>query len=207
MDEEPETPIEIVPTKPVEIPQTSEGPRKRRIKVPAGRTDLPLVRKIKAMQSKASTSPSQPKSPTPKSTPKPCRKSFRLASQSTPRTSQPAGPSEQQPTLIEEIVPSPESSPVREKRKAPAEQGSPQVSYAQTPATNKGKGPAEQSLKPTPPTSKTHSKTTSSKRKVSLKQVPNQGPTEDEPVEPSCKKARKANPPPQNLPNFFKEVW
>ena len=101
------------------------------------------------MQSKASTSPSQPKSPTPKSTPKLSRKSFRLASQSTPRTSKPAGPSEQQPTLIEEIVSSPESSPVREKGKAPAEQGSPQVSHVQTPATDKGKGPAKQSLKPT----------------------------------------------------------
>ena len=99
LDEGPETPIEIVQTELVQIPQTSEGPGKKRIKVHAGRTDLPLVRQLIAMQAKeakqakASYSPSQPSSAKHKSTPKPSPKSYRLASQRTSRLFTPVGSS------------------------------------------------------------------------------------------------------------------
>jgi len=114
-----------------------------------------------AKQAKGSSSPSQPRSAKPKSTPKPSRTSYRLAFQSTSRPSKPAGSSKQKPPLVEEIVSSPESSPVRETRKAPAEQGYPQVSPAESPAKGKGKAPAEPSSTP--------SKKTVSKRKISSK--------------------------------------
>jgi len=41
--EEPETPVKNVQTTPVQTPQPGEGQKKKRIKVPAGRTDLLLV--------------------------------------------------------------------------------------------------------------------------------------------------------------------
>ena len=75
-----EIPIVIIQPKTIKIPQAGEGQKKRRIKVPAERTDLPLVRQFRAMQAKASSSPSQSKSATSKTTPKPSRKSYRLAS-------------------------------------------------------------------------------------------------------------------------------
>ena len=127
LGEGPESPVENAQTRPVQTPQTGEGQKKKRIKVPARRTDLPLVRQFKGMQAKeakqakASSSPSQPRSGKPKPTPKSSRKSCRLASQSTSRPSKPAGSSKQEPPLVEEIVSLSESSPVRETRKAPAE--------------------------------------------------------------------------------------
>ena len=54
VNEEPETPHEIVQSTPVDKPQTGEGLRRKRIKTPARRTDLPLVREFLAMQSKSS---------------------------------------------------------------------------------------------------------------------------------------------------------
>ena len=138
------------------------------------------------MQAKASSSLSQPKSATPKPTPKPSRKSYRLASQSTPRTSKSADPFVQQPILVKEFVSSPKSSPARDTRKVPAEQGSPQVS----PAKGNGNTPAEPSSKQTPPTQKTPSEKAVSKRKFS----PKQGPAEGESIELSSKKAKKAAP-------------
>ena len=116
-----DTPILLVQPKILKIPQTGEAQKKKRIKVPAGLIDLPLVRQFRAMQAKASSSPSQSKSATPKTTLKPSRKSYRLAYQRTPRTVKPAGPSEQQPILIEKIVSSRESSPARDTGNTPAE--------------------------------------------------------------------------------------
>jgi len=52
LGEGPETPVENVQTTPMQTPQTGEGQKKKRIKVPAGRTDLPLVRQFKGMQAK-----------------------------------------------------------------------------------------------------------------------------------------------------------
>ena len=43
LGEGPETPVENVQTTPVQTPQPGEGQKKKRIKVPAGRTDLLLV--------------------------------------------------------------------------------------------------------------------------------------------------------------------
>ena len=124
-DEEFDTPVVIVQPKTIKIPQTGEGRKKKRIKEPAGRTDLPLVHQFRAMQAKASSSTSQTRSVIPKTTPEPAKKSYRLASQRTPRTSKSASPSEQQPILVEEVVYAPESSPARDTGNAPVEQGSP----------------------------------------------------------------------------------
>jgi len=118
-DERVDTPIVIVQPKTFKIPQTGEGQKRKRIKVLVGRTDLPVVHQFMAMQAKASSSPSQSKSTTPKTTPKPSRKSYKLASQRTPRTVKSAGPSKQQPILVEEIVSSPESSPARDTGNTP----------------------------------------------------------------------------------------
>ena len=60
-EEEVEIPILAVQPTTLKVPQTNEVQKKKRIKTPAGRTDLPLVRQFKAMQAKASSSPSQPK--------------------------------------------------------------------------------------------------------------------------------------------------
>jgi len=106
-NEEFDTPVVIVQPKTVKIPQTGEGQKKKRIQVRAERTDLSLVCQFRAMQAKPSSSSSQTRSVTLKTTPKPSRKSYRLASQRTPRTSRSAGPSEQQPILVEENVSSP----------------------------------------------------------------------------------------------------
>jgi len=98
-EKEEEVEISILAVQPstLKVSQPSEGQKKKRIKTPAGRTDLPLVRQFKAMQAKASTSPSQPKSAKPKSTPKPSRKSFYLASQSFSRTLKKPGSFKQSP--------------------------------------------------------------------------------------------------------------
>jgi len=88
--------------------------KKKRIKTPAGRTDLPLVRQFKAIQAKASSFPSLPKSTKPKPTVKPTRKSFRIATQSTKKPLKKGGSSKQSPPVIEEIVSSLEGSPLRD---------------------------------------------------------------------------------------------
>jgi len=156
-DEEPQSPIEIIQTKLIQIPQSGEGHRTKRVKTPAGRTYLPLVRKMLGMQAKSSTSPSQPKSSSPKSTAKPSRKYFRLASKSTSKLPKSATPIEQEPILIEEIGSSAEKTLDKEAGEAPAKQGSTLVP----------------SSKPSPKREHTARKTTTStlvpKRKASTK--------------------------------------
>ena len=48
LDKGPQTPSELVPSIPTDDSLTREGTRKRRIKTPTGRTDLPLVRQLLA---------------------------------------------------------------------------------------------------------------------------------------------------------------
>ena len=96
---------------PVETP-SGEEPRKKRIKTLAGCTDLPWVRKLKAL--KARTSSSSQKSP-PKQPSQPTRKSYRLAAQGIRSTSISQGP-----PVIEEIPSSSEGSPA--PTPAPAEE-------------------------------------------------------------------------------------
>jgi len=79
-DEESKTPGEQIDPKTTQTPHPEEGMRKRRIKTTAGRTDLLLVRKFLSMKSKYYDSRSQPKSSTTKTTVKPTRKSFQIAS-------------------------------------------------------------------------------------------------------------------------------
>ena len=168
-DKEVEIPILAVQPTTLKVPQTSEGQKKKQIKIPAGRTDLPLVRQFKAMQGKASSSPSQSKFAKPKPAPKPSIKSFCLASQSFSRTLKKTGSSKQSLPLVEEIVSSPESSPVRDSRNTPGEQGSPQ-----TLVVSKGKAPAEPTSEPT----LSSFMKSVAKRKVSPKQPFTQGPAE-----------------------------
>ena len=69
IDEGIQTPSESVPLALTGETLTGEGMRKKRIKTTAGRTDLPLVRKFLAQQSKSSSLssqlPSAPSKPTP----------------------------------------------------------------------------------------------------------------------------------------------
>jgi len=53
----------------------------------------------------------------------------------------------------------------------------------------------------------TLSKKTVPKRKISPRQVPKQGPAEDEPEEPSSKKAKKAAPTTSKLAQFLQRMW
>ena len=85
IDEGLKTPNEAVPNAPTSETLTREELRKKRIKTTAGRIDLPFVRKFLAQQSKSSSSSSQQSSASTKPTPKPRRKSFRLADQGLPR--------------------------------------------------------------------------------------------------------------------------
>ena len=163
--------------------------------------DTPIVRQFWSMQAKVSASPSHSKSATPKTTPKPSRKFYRLASQITPRTVKLAGPSEQQLILVEEIVSSPESSPARDTKNTTGEQGSPQVSPAQTPTKGKSTALAEPTAKQTLPIQKTPFKKTVSERKVS----PKQDPVEGESDKPSTRKARKAAPTTSKLAQLLQK--
>jgi len=92
-DEEIDTPVVIVQPKPIRLPQPGEGPKRKRIKILAGRTNLPLVRQFWAMQAKATSSPSQPQSTKPKPLVKPTRKSFQIAIQSTQKPRKQSGSS------------------------------------------------------------------------------------------------------------------
>ena len=94
--------ISILAVQPSKESQPSERQKKKRIKTPAGRTDLPLVCQFKVVQAKASSSPSQPRSTKPKPSVKPTRKSFRIATQSTRKPHKKSGSSKQSPPVIEE---------------------------------------------------------------------------------------------------------
>jgi len=87
---------------PAETPSGEES-RKKRVKTLAGRTELPWVRKLKAL--KAKTSSSSQKSP-PKQPSQPTRKSYRLAVQGIRSSSMHQGS-----PVIEEISSSSEGSP------------------------------------------------------------------------------------------------
>ena len=65
-DKEVDTPVVIVQPKTIRLLQSGEGSKRKRIKTLTSRIDLPLVRQFRAMQAKASSSPSQPKSTKPK---------------------------------------------------------------------------------------------------------------------------------------------
>jgi len=180
MPEELKTPHETDPSIPIAKPQPGEGLRRKRIKTSAGQTDLPLVHEFLAMQSKSSSPSSRQRSVPPK----PTRKSFRLASQGFHKKT---STSKQAPPLVEEIVPSPEGSPVRDSGTSSTKQA--------TPAVRAGKAPAESSSSPTSKILETPSSRSSSKWKASPKQASKQGPIEGESsAGPKAKKAKSAAP-------------
>ena len=183
-DEEVDPPVVIVQPKIISLPQPIEGPKKKRIKTLAGRTNLPLVRQFRAMQAKALQTQSTKSKPLVQ----PTRKSFRIgwiAIQSTQKPRKKSGSSKQSPPEIEKIVSCPEESSLRNPEITLEEQGLPE-----TPVVSKSAAPTE------PPSEPTLSALKKSivKRKLSPKQPRTQGPTEKSPTEPSAKKAKKTAP-------------
>jgi len=137
------------------------------------------------MQAKAASPPSQTKSTKPKPSPKPTRKSFCIAIQSSQKPHKQRGSSKQSPPEIEEIVSSPEESSLKTPEITLEELGPPEI-----PTVSKGAAPAEPSLEPTLSSLKIFIV----KRKVSPKHPSTQGPTEKSPIEPSAKKTKKSTP-------------
>jgi len=93
--------------------------------------------------------------------------------------------SKQSPSELEEIVPSPEESSLRDPEIIPEEQGPPE-----TPVVHKSAAPAEPPLEPT----LSALKKSITKRKMSPKQPLTQDTTEKSPIGPSAKKAKKTAP-------------
>jgi len=85
IDEALETLREPVPSTPVGETLTREGMKKKRIKTTVGQTDLPLVRKFLAQQSKPSFPSLHRPSTSSKPTLKSIRKYFRLATHGLPK--------------------------------------------------------------------------------------------------------------------------
>jgi len=82
VSEESGSPIEILQPKTIQVQLYGEGQKKKRIKVPVERTDLPIVRQLQALKAKLAKqaqASSQSKSFKPKPSPKPLRKSYCLA--------------------------------------------------------------------------------------------------------------------------------
>ena len=96
--------IPILAVQPPKESQSGEGQKRKRIKTLANRTDLPLVQQFKAMQAKASSSPSQPKSTKPIPLVKPTIKSFRIGTPSTQKPRKKSGSFKQSSHVTEEIV-------------------------------------------------------------------------------------------------------
>jgi len=83
VSEESRSPIEIFHPKTIRVQLSEEDQKKKRIKAPARRTDLLIVRQLQALKAKLgkqSQVSSQSKSAKPKPSPKPSRMSYRLAS-------------------------------------------------------------------------------------------------------------------------------
>jgi len=109
LEEGPQTPTEPVPSNPTDETLIREGPRKKRVKILAGRTDLPWAWKLLAQQSKSSSSSRQPSVQTKQPT-QPTRKSYQLAAQEFTRRS---STTKQGPSVVEEIESSLEGSPIK----------------------------------------------------------------------------------------------
>jgi len=124
IDEGLQTPSEPFSHAPTGETLTGEEMTKKRIKITAGGTDLPLVCKFLAQQAKSSSPSSHLPFSLSKPTPKPTRKSFRLAAQGLSRKT---SASKQGPLVIEDIVSSPEGSPTKGSETATPKQASPIV--------------------------------------------------------------------------------
>jgi len=105
-EETPQTPVDPAPAIPSEETPSSVEPRRKRIKTPAERTDLPCVRKLIALKSKTSPSSQQSSHKQPS---QPTRKSHQLAVQGFVKSSS----TKQGSPVIEEILSSSEGSPIK----------------------------------------------------------------------------------------------
>ena len=155
-----------------------EVPKKKRFKQLAGKIDF----------SKLST---------PKTTPRPSRKSSRLAFRSRPQASKLSGGSKQEPVLVKDTDSSPNTSPVRESV-APPEEQAPAKTEPDSSLPSPKSSPKTEISKPS---FKTPSSTHGTNRKISPKQVSKQGP-----AVPSSKRTRKLAPsaPSPKLAQFSK---
>jgi len=144
-EREAEPPVEEGSSLPEEV--VSEGPKKKRFKQPAGKF----------------------------TTPKPSRKSSRLAYLSRPRPSKLSGGTQQEPVLVEDIVSSPDSSHVHESEEPPEEQALPKpAEFDKAPAEPKPESPLPPpktlpKTETSKPSFKTPSSKLGSKRKISPK--------------------------------------
>ena len=178
-EETSQSPSTPLPENPAEQTPSSAEPRTKRIKIPAGRTDLPWVRKLIALKSKTSPSSQQTSQKEPC---QPTRKSYRLAAQGVVRTST----TKQGPPVIEEILSSSEGSPIKTLETAAAPQESPilESEHAST----------ENSPKQTPTSWPVL------KRKVEITQSPSPKPA----AEPSAERAKSEVAPSPKLEKFLK---
>jgi len=138
LDEGPQTPSEPVPPIPTDDILTREGIRQKRIKIPAGHTDLPFVRQFLAQQARSSSPSSRLPSIQSKQTLQPTRKSYQLATQGFSRRS---SATKQGPLVIEEIKSSPKGSLTKRSETMTSKQalpipGSEQASTETSPPTS-----------------------------------------------------------------------
>ena len=171
-----ETPVEAGGSLPEK--EVSEGPKKKRFKQLAGKIDF--------------TKPSFQKT-----TPRPSRKSSRLAFRGRPQPSNLSGGSQQEPVLVEDIDSSPNTSPVRESVAPPEDQDPAEPE----PDSSLPSPKTSPKTEPSKPSFKTPSSKPGSKRKIAPKQVSKQGP-----AVPAAKRTRRSAPsdPSPKLAQFSK---
>ena len=180
---------------------TMEAPKKKRVKIPAGRTDLSHARPFKRQKAKSST-PTEPKSkPAVKSAKKAVpstRKSLRIALPKSAKTSKKGNPKKQAPEQVEDLVSSPEETPAGDAGNTPQEQVSSPVSEEQQsvpppepipepPQPTPSKPSTRPALKSSPPKTVT-------KRKTPSKPAITHDSEEESSPEPTPKKAKKSTP-------------
>jgi len=179
------TPSEPSQTKTNPQTQTEDGVRRKRFKTLVGRLDLPHVHKCLAARAKASGITTRPKQLNPKPSTTPTRKSFRLASQSTTKSTS----SKQDPIVVEDLDSSAESNPASEPQTPVTEQGPPMISTSKP--SLKRKAIARKTTHKTPDPTPLSS--------------PEHGPSAKSPVKPKVKKAKTTTSPPPNLDKFLKQ--
>jgi len=118
LEEDPQTPVELVPSVPSDETLTSAELRKKRVKTLAWHTDLPWLRKLLAQRSKSSPAAHLSSSQTFQ----PTHKSHRLATQGFVRRSSTI---KQGPLVIEETESSPKGSPIKNPETPAQPQDSP----------------------------------------------------------------------------------
>ena len=173
------------PSQPAPEPQTQTGDvvRRKRIKTTAGRLDLAQVRRRLASPTTVLGKTIRPKQSHPKPSSPLTRKFFRIASQSTTKTTS----SKQSPIVIEDLDSSAESTLASESQTPTPEQATPVIPT--TKPNLKGKAVARKNT-PTPPV-------------PTPLPSPKEGPSAKSPKKPKSKKAKTTSSPPPNVEKFL----